>query len=85
MADGAMRSDILRVLGQEQVEVTALPGNRYRLAKGDELLTIRMLETVSRTTCANLERRFGIAKSKFFPALRPVVPIDRPKASGEPE
>lgn len=84
MADGALRTDILRVLEQDGVEVSSLPEGRYRLAKGEAVLTVRLGEVVSRTTVSNLERRFGIAKARFFPPLR-VVPIDRPKAIGSDE
>lgn len=85
MADGALRTDVLKVLGQEGVEATPLPESRYRLSRGDTFLTIRMHEVVSRTTVGTIERHFGIARVKFFPPTIKVVPIDRPKASGEQE
>lgn len=82
MSDGAMRTDVLRVLGQEGVEVSALPDSRYRLVKDEKLLTVRLLEVVSRTTLGAFERHFGITKSKFFPPLK-VVKIAGPKAVGQ--
>lgn len=85
MADGALRSDVLKVLGQEGVDVTPLPDSRYRLSRADVLITVRLQEVVSRTTAASLERHFGVAKAKFFPPTLKVVPIDRPRASGEQE
>lgn len=84
MADGALREDVLRVLGQAGVEVSPLPSSRYRLVKGAELLTVRLQEVVSRTTLGAFERRFGIAKAKFFPPIK-VVPIVGPKAIGQTE
>ena len=78
MADGALRSDVLAVLGREGVDVEQLPADRYRLSKGDALLTVRIQATVSRTTCGKLERRFGIYIAKFFPPLK-LAPVDLPK------
>jgi hypothetical protein len=82
MADGALRTDVLRVLDKAGVEVCPLSENRFRLCKGDTLLTIRMHEVVSRTTLGNLERRFGIPKARFFPALKAVPPFSRRMAQG---
>lgn len=86
MADGALRSDILRVLKEAQVEVSDLPEQRYRLCKGETVLVVRLQETISGTTVDKISRRFTIPKARFYPANAPkVVPIDRGKASGEQE
>lgn len=81
MADGALRSDVLRVLKDGGVEVSPLPESRYRLATNTVVIVKRLQDVVSRTTLAEFERSFGITKAKFFPANK-VVPIDRAKASG---
>lgn len=85
MADGALRSDVLKVLAEEGVEYETLPSDRYRLVKGDVVLTVRMQQTVSRTTLSNFERRFGITKARFFPPIAKVLPMNRPRAAGENE
>lgn len=55
MADGALRKDVVKVLEQEGVEVVCLPESWYRLSQDSELITVRMLDTVSRTTLAHAE------------------------------
>ena len=83
MSDGALRTDVLRILAQEGVEVSSLPDSRYRLCRGETLFVVCMRAVLSNTTAGNIARQFEINKIKFYPPLKAVIPIDRPKASGQ--
>ena len=83
MSDGALRTDVLRALAREGIEVSPLTDSRYRLCKGDLIYVVRMHEVLSNTTAAKIARHFEIPKVRFYPPLKPVIPFGRPKASGE--
>ena len=78
MAEPALRSDVLNVLADAGVAAEAMLDDHYRLSRGDELVVLRLMNTVSRSTLAKIERQFGIPLPRFYP---PAKLVQVPKAS----
>jgi hypothetical protein len=74
MADGALRSDVLRALDEASVAAEPMADAAwYRVSRDDLTIAVRMRDTVSRTVTDLLHRTFSISKSKFFPTQLRVV------------